>query len=111
MFELIPLLSTINLRIPIPTPARKITLQAVTACESTTDKLPVFCKCKNKCDLCSTKRYAFVKANVKCGVICHRRVNNNKVECLNLDISHLCLQKGLQVRDKDDEGEICKKQR
>ncbi len=47
-FELMPLPSTIDLEIPVPAPNRKITLHAVAARESTTDKVPVFCKCRVK---------------------------------------------------------------
>ena len=39
--ELMPLPSTINLEIPPPAPNRKLTLHAVAARESTTDKVPV----------------------------------------------------------------------
>lgn len=44
--ELMPLPSTIDLEIPVPAPDRKKTLHAIAAQESTTDKVPVFCKCK-----------------------------------------------------------------
>ncbi len=56
----VPLPSTIDLGIPTPTPDQKITLHAVAARESTTDKVPVFCKCKNKRSWCSTRRCACV---------------------------------------------------
>ena len=69
--ELMPLPSTIDLGISTPAPDRKITLHAVAARESTTDKVPVFCKCKDKRSWCSTQRCACVKADVKCGVACH----------------------------------------
>ena len=42
MSELMPLPSTINLGIPTPAADRKITLHALVASESTTDKVPVF---------------------------------------------------------------------
>ena len=69
--ELMPLPSTIDLEIPVPAPDRKITLHAIAARESTTDKVPVFCKCKDKRSWCSTRRYACFKAEIKCGVACH----------------------------------------
>ena len=46
--ELMPLPSTINLEIPTAAPDRKISLDAVAARKSTTDKVPVFCKYKDK---------------------------------------------------------------
>lgn len=70
--ELMPLPSTIDLEIPVPAPARKITLYAVAAQESTTNKVPIFCKCKDKRSCCSTRRYACFKAEVKFGVACRK---------------------------------------
>ena len=46
--ELMPLSSTIDLGIPTLAPDRKITLHAVAARESKTDKVPVSCDCKDK---------------------------------------------------------------
>lgn len=43
-----PLPSTIDLGIPTPVSDRKVALYAVAARESITDKVPVFCKCKDK---------------------------------------------------------------
>ena len=106
-----PLPSAIDLEILTPAPDRKITLHAVAARKSTTDKVPVFCKCKDKHSWCSTRRCACVKADVKCGVACHGGGDNDHVECSNLDISHLRSQKGLRVRDRDDERESSKRQR
>ncbi len=104
-----PLPSTINLEIPTPAPDRKISLHAVAARESTTDKVPVFCKCKDKRSWCATRRCACVKAGVKCGVAYHGGGDNDNIECPNLDIPHLRSQKGLRVRDRDDEGESSKR--
>ena len=52
-----------------------------------------------------------MKADVKCGVACHEKGDNDNAKCPNLDIPHLHSQKGLQVRDRDDEGESSKRQR
>lgn len=52
-----------------------------------------------------------MKADVKYRVACHGEGDIDNVECPNLDIPHLCSQKGLRVRDKDDEGELSKRQR
>ncbi len=51
-----------------------------------------------------------MKADVKCGVACHGGGDNDNTECPILDISHLRSQKGLRVRDRDDEGESSKRQ-
>lgn len=45
----------------------------------------------------------FILTKVSYGVACHGGGNDN-VECPNLDNPHLHLQKGLRVRDRDDEG-------
>ena len=52
-----------------------------------------------------------MKADVQCGVACHGGGDNDNVECPNLNIPHLRSQKGLRVRDRDDEGESSKRQR
>ena len=87
--ELMPLSSTIDLGVPTPATVRKITLHAVAALESTTDKAPVFCKCKDKSSWCSTRRCACVKADVKCGAACHWGGDNSNIGCRNLDAPHL----------------------
>ena len=69
--ELMPLPSTIDLGILTPPPDRKITLHAIAASESKTDKVPVFCNCKDKRSWCSTRRCACVKADVKCEMACY----------------------------------------
>ncbi len=63
--------STIDLGIPTPTSDQKITLHTVADRESTTDKVPVFCKCKDKRSWCPTRRCACVKEDVKRKVACH----------------------------------------
>ena len=82
--ELMPLPSTIDLGIPTPAPDRKLTLHAD---ENTTDRVPVFCKCKDKRSWCSTRRYACVKADVKCVVACHGGGDNSNIECPNLELT------------------------
>ena len=52
----------------MPAPDRIITFHAVAARQNTTDKVPVFCKCKDKRGWCLTRRCACIKAEVKCGV-------------------------------------------
>lgn len=73
---------------------RRITIHAVAARESTTDKVPIFCKCKDKCSWCSTRRCACFKAEVKCGVTCHGG-DGNITASLIVQILHLltCVRK------------------
>ena len=55
--ELMSLPDTIELGIPEPPPnKKKITLHTVAAKESTTDKVPVHCKCKDEWTWCLTRR-------------------------------------------------------
>ena len=104
------LLSTIDLRIPTPEPERKIILHAFAARESTTNKVPVFCKCKDKRSWCSTQRCACVKTDGKYEVAYHRGEDNDNAECPILHIPHLRSQKSLRVRDRDDERKSSKRQ-
>ena len=99
-----------DLGIPKPAPDRKIILHAAAARKSTTNKVPAFCKCKDKRSWYSTRSCACVKADVKCKIACHGGGDKDNVECPNLDISHLRSQRSLRVRDRDDEGESSKRQ-
>lgn len=70
--ELMPLPDTIELGIPEPPPnKKKITLHTVAAKESTTEKVPVHCKCKDEWKWGLTRRCACVKAEAKCSIACH----------------------------------------
>lgn len=73
--------------------------------------MPVFCKCKDKHSWCSARRYACIKAEVKCGIACHGGDENCQSDCPNIAVPHLRSQKGLRVRDRDEEGEFSKRQR
>lgn len=91
---------------------QKIKVQAVAAQESTTDKVPVFCECKDKRTWCLTpQRCACFKTEVKCGVACHGGDGNSKSDYVNIASPHLRLQKRIWVRDGDEEGEFSEKQR
>lgn len=111
MSELIPLPSTINLKILTPAPNQKISLHAIAARKSMTDKVPVLCKCKDKHSWCATWRYICVKAGISCGVAYHEKRDNDNIECSNCDIPHLRLQNTLRVRNRNDEKESSKRQR
>lgn len=90
-------------------PDRKISLYAIAACESMTDNIYVFCKCKDKYSWCATRRCACVKAGFKYRVAYYKREDNDNIKCHNLEILHLRLQKGLWVEDKDDKKESSKR--
>ena len=90
---------------------QRIKLHAIAAREIMTDKVPIFCKCKDKRSWCLTQRCACFKAEVKCGVACHEGDENSKSDYSNIIPPHMCLQKRLQVRDGDEEGEPSERQR
>lgn len=102
MSQLILFPSTINLEILTPASDQKISLHIVTVCKSTIDKVPIFYKCKDKCNWCAIWKYICIKAGIKYRVAFYGGGDNDNVECPNLDIPHPHLQKGLQVRDRDD---------
>lgn len=87
--KLIPLLLTINLRISISILDQKISLHTIVDCKSTINKIPVFCKYKDKNSLYATQRCAYVKARVKYRVACHRKGDNDNIEYFKLNISYL----------------------
>lgn len=52
-----------------------------------------------------------MKAEVKCGVVCHGGDGNSESDCPTITAPHLRSHKGLWVRDRDKEGESSKMQR
>lgn len=105
-FKLMPLPSIIDVVILIPALDWRITLHVAAAAESTTDKVLIFCKCKDKCSWCSTRRFACFYAEVKCGITCHGRVVTGGTDCPNVAASTLHSQKRLRVRDRNEKGEL-----
>ena len=102
--ELMALPDTIELGIPEPPPSKKITLYSVAAKESTTEKIPVHCKCKDERTWCMTRRCACVKAGVKCSVACHGGKNiHGGPTCPNISSAGTRGQKGLKVRNREEE--------
>ena len=82
----------------------------VAARESTTDKVPVFCECKEKRSWYSTRRSTCFEVEVKFEGACHGIDGNGRTDCPNIAASTLHLQKGLRIRDKDEEGQSRKRQ-
>lgn len=70
----------------------------------TTNKVPVFYKCKDKRSQRSTPSCACIKAEAKCRVVRHGGDGNSQSDCLSNEAPHLRSQKGLWVRHKDEEG-------
>ena len=103
--ELMSLPDTIELGIPEPPPSKKITLNTVLAKESTTEKVPVHCKCKDQRTWCLTRCCASVKAEVKCSIVCHDDKNvHGGPTCLNISSAGTRGQKGLKVRNREEEA-------
>ena len=96
---------TIEFGIPEPPISKEITLYTVAAKESTTEKVPVNCKCKDKQTWCLTRRCAFVKAEVKCSIECHSDKNvHGGSTCLNIFPAGTQGQKGLEVQNREKEA-------
>ncbi len=103
--ELMSLPDTIELGIPEPSPSKKIPLNTVAAKESTTEKVPVHCKCKDERTWCLTRHCAYVKAEVKCSIACHGGKNvHGGPTCPNISSAGTKGQKGLKVRKKEEEA-------
>ena len=103
--ELISLLDTIELGIPEPPLSKKISLYTIVAKESTTEKVPVHCKCKDKQTGCLTRRCACVKAKVKCSIVCHGSKNvHGSLTCSNISSVGEQGQKRLKVRNREKEA-------
>jgi len=72
ILSLNPLPSSIDLEILLPEPTAIVTLHYCAMQESTTEKVPVHCNCKDKKTWYFTNRCACVKANAKCLIACHK---------------------------------------
>ena len=100
--ELNPLPSHIDIEIPTPPPTATVTLHYCAAQESTTEKVPVHCNCRDQKTWCSTRRCACVKAEAKCSIACHGGTNqDNTPDCPNISSMTIRTQRGHRVRDRD----------
>ena len=83
--ELNPLPEHIDIGIPTPPPTAVVTLHHCAAQESTSEKVPVQCNCRDQKTWCSTRRCACVKANTKCSIACHGGTNQDYTpDCPNI---------------------------
>lgn len=76
---IIPFLSIINIKISIFAPDQKISLYTITVCKNTINKISVFCKYKDKHNLCIIQKCAYVKVEIKYRIVCHKRGDNNNI--------------------------------
>ena len=100
------LLDTIELDIPEPPLSKKITFNTFAAKESTMEKVPVHCKCKDERTWCLTRRCSCVKAEVKCSIACHGGKNvHGGLTCPNISSAGTRGQKGLKVQNREEEAQ------
>ena len=101
---------TIALGIPAPFLTKKITLNTVATKESTAEKVPVYCKCKDEQTWCLTRHCAYVKAEVNCSIACHggKNIHGGRT-CPNISSAGTRGQRGLKVWNR--EKEVLKSQR
>ena len=98
--ELNPLPSEIDIGIPDPAPQRTVTLHYCASQESTTEKVPVHCNCRDQKTWCSTRRCPCVKAEAKCSIACHGGTNqDNTPDCPNISAPRMRTQRGHRTRD------------
>ena len=98
--ELNPLPSHIEIGIPPPPPRATVTLHYCATQESTTEKVPVHCNCRDQKTWCSTRRCACVKAEAKCSIACHGgRNQDNTPDCPNISSMAMRTQQGHRTRD------------
>lgn len=110
--ELNPLPSHIDIGIPNPPPTAKVTLHHCAAQESTTERVPVHCNCRDQKTWCRTRRCACVKAEAKCSITCHGGTNqDNTPDCPNISSMIMRTQRGHRSRDGDAGAKEAKRQR
>ena len=103
--ELNPLPSEINIGISDPAPQGTVTLHYCASQESTTEKVPVHCNCRDQKTWCSTRRCACVKAEAKCSIACHGGTNqDNTPDCPNISAMSVRTQRGHRTRDVASEA-------
>ena len=103
--ELNPLPSQFDLGIPDPPPTATVTLHHCAAQESTSEKVPVHCNCRDQKTWCSTRRCACVKAEAKCSIACHGGTNqDNTPDCLNISSMATRTQRGHRTRDQANQA-------
>ena len=101
--ELNPLSDHIDIEIPEPLPSDIVTLRHCAAQESTIEKIPVYCNCRDEKTWCSTRRCVCVKAEAKCSITYHDDKNqDNTSDCPNISSMTTRTQRDHRVRDQED---------
>ena len=99
--ELNPLPSQFDLEISDPPPTAEVTLHYYAAQESTSEKIPVHCNCRDQKTWCSTRRYACVKAETKCSIACHGGTNQDSTpDYSNISTMAMRTQREHRTRDQ-----------
>ena len=102
----------IDIEIPNPPPTVKVSLHYCAAQESTTERIPVHCNCRDRKTWCSTRRCACVKAEAKCSIACHGGTNqDNTPDCPNISTMAMRTQRGHRTRDEESRMKETKRQR
>ena len=110
--ELNPLPEHIDIGIPTPPPTKVVTLHHCAAQESTSEKVPVQCNCRDQKTWCSTRRCACFKVGTKCSIACHGGTNqDNTPDCPNISSMATRTQRGLRTRDNDGDKEAKRQRR
>ena len=100
-----PLPDNIELSFPEPPPSKKVSLHYCATQESTVEKVPVHCSCRDQKTWCQTRRCACIKANAKCSIACHRGKKANSIpDCPNISTMRERTQKGHRWRDTRDDS-------
>ena len=103
--ELNPLPSQFDLGIPDPPSMAEVTLHYCAAQESTSEKVPVHCNCRDQKTWCSTRRCACLKAEAMCSIACHGGTNQDSTpDCPNISTMAMRTQRGHRTRDQTKEA-------
>ena len=103
--ELNPLPSQFDLEISDPPPITEVTLHYCATQESTSEKVPVHCNCRDQKTWCSTRRCACVKAEAKCSIACHGGINQDSTPNYpNISTMAMRTQRGHRTRDQTKEA-------
>ena len=100
--EINPLPDNIELSIPDLPPSNKVTLHHCAAQESTAEKVPVHCNCRDQKIWCKTRRCACIKADAKCSIACYG--GNAEEDCPNISNMRQRTQQGHRRRGTRDDG-------
>ena len=102
-----PVLEGVDIGLPDPPPTTKVTLAYCARQQTTSQKAPVKCDCKDKKKWCKTRTCACIKAGVKCSIHCHKSMGHpdTREACPNPASLEEMTQIGLRsLESKDDQA-------